>query len=165
MAKGLRSSVKKSNKTKLRSRVFGPVEAARTERLAAKLLELAQQPKPERPQKPDMEIDSTEGIPTLSNPSMPPYQPDFVLPESTITTGQEANKEDAYPKGSCFLTANIPRSLSDTNTSFTLDDKTSAQDDCENRNLFHLLGLCSDVVGFTPKGHLQFAFDPLPLQW
>ena len=46
MAKGLRSSTKKANKTKLRSRVFGPVENARTERLSAKLLELASKPKP-----------------------------------------------------------------------------------------------------------------------
>ncbi|KAI9842522.1 MAG: hypothetical protein M1838_003094 [Thelocarpon superellum] len=45
MAKGLRSSVKKANKAKLRSRVFGPVENARTERLSAKLLELAAEPK------------------------------------------------------------------------------------------------------------------------
>merc|ERR1711981_1356082 len=45
MAKGLRASVTKRNKSKLRSRVFGPTEDARTERLSAKLLELAQQPK------------------------------------------------------------------------------------------------------------------------
>ena len=41
MAKGLRSRVKKVNKQKLRSNVFGPVEEARKERLSAKLLELA----------------------------------------------------------------------------------------------------------------------------
>lgn len=45
MAKGLRSSVKKSNKASLRHKVFGPVESARKERLSAKLLELASQPK------------------------------------------------------------------------------------------------------------------------
>ena len=48
MAKGLRSSVKKANKAKLRSRVFRPVEDARTERLSAKLLELASKRQPER---------------------------------------------------------------------------------------------------------------------
>jgi hypothetical protein len=41
MAKGLRSSTKKTNRSKLRAKVFGPVEAARTERLSVKLLELA----------------------------------------------------------------------------------------------------------------------------
>jgi Protein of unknown function (DUF2423) len=44
MAKSARSSVKKANKSKLRARVFGPVENARTERLSAKLLQLATEP-------------------------------------------------------------------------------------------------------------------------
>ncbi|KAL8701385.1 MAG: hypothetical protein Q9224_000529 [Gallowayella concinna] len=44
MAKGLRSSVKKANRARLRSQVFGPVENARKERLSAKLLETAGQP-------------------------------------------------------------------------------------------------------------------------
>jgi hypothetical protein len=44
MAKGLRASTKKSNKSSLREKVFGPVENARKERLSAKLLELASQP-------------------------------------------------------------------------------------------------------------------------
>lgn len=42
MGKGLRSSVKKANKARLRSKVFGPVEQARKERLSLKLLETAQ---------------------------------------------------------------------------------------------------------------------------
>lgn len=41
MAKGLRSSVKKHNKALLREKVFGPAADARTERLSAKLRELA----------------------------------------------------------------------------------------------------------------------------
>lgn len=48
MAKGLRSSRNKANNVKLRSNVFGPAEDARKERLSAKLLELASQPKPKR---------------------------------------------------------------------------------------------------------------------
>ena len=48
MAKGLRSHVKKNNRTKLRAKVFRPVEDARTARLSARLLELASQPKPEQ---------------------------------------------------------------------------------------------------------------------
>ena len=45
MAKGLRSKVKKVNKQRLRSNVFGPVEEARKERLSAKLIELAAEPR------------------------------------------------------------------------------------------------------------------------
>ena len=44
MAKGLRASTKKANRTQLRSLVFGPVEEARKERLSAKLLEVASKP-------------------------------------------------------------------------------------------------------------------------
>ncbi|MCJ1288345.1 hypothetical protein MMC26_007700, partial [Xylographa opegraphella] len=47
MAKGLRASTKKANMVKLRARVFGPAEDARTQRLSAKLLELASKPKVE----------------------------------------------------------------------------------------------------------------------
>lgn len=49
MAKGLRASTKKANKTLLRQNVFGPIEAARKERLSAKLLELASKSSPAIP--------------------------------------------------------------------------------------------------------------------
>jgi hypothetical protein len=61
MAKGARASTKKVNHQKLKSRVFGPVESARTERLSAKLLELASQPKP-KPVKDDIVMDSEQGM-------------------------------------------------------------------------------------------------------
>lgn len=48
MAKSLRSSTRKANDRRLKTNVFGPAEAARAERLSAKLMELANQPKPER---------------------------------------------------------------------------------------------------------------------
>lgn len=46
MAKGLRSSRNKANKSKLRSNVFGPAEIARKERLSSKLIKLASKPQP-----------------------------------------------------------------------------------------------------------------------
>ncbi|PWY64295.1 hypothetical protein BO70DRAFT_367002 [Aspergillus heteromorphus CBS 117.55] len=58
MAKSVRASVSKRNKAKLRATVFGPVVDARTERLSAKLQELASQPKPNE-EKSDMELDTT----------------------------------------------------------------------------------------------------------
>ncbi|KAK0723117.1 hypothetical protein B0T26DRAFT_674729 [Lasiosphaeria miniovina] len=48
MAKSARSSSLKTNNQRLKKDVFGPVETARTNRLSAKLLELAAQPKPIR---------------------------------------------------------------------------------------------------------------------
>ena len=55
MAKGARASTNKANSQKLKANVFGPVENARTERLSAKLLELASQPKP-KPAKDDTDM-------------------------------------------------------------------------------------------------------------
>ncbi|KNG47160.1 glycosylphosphatidylinositol anchor synthesis protein [Stemphylium lycopersici] len=135
MAKGLRASSKKANRTKLRAKVFGPVEQARAERLHAKMLETIAQPKPER-----SEMDTAEDA----------------------NTADDATKDDDddLPKGSSFLTAPIPPALCDPSTK-ALDP---AQD-CDLTNLCLHLGLCSDILGFTSNGHLKFAFDPLPLQW
>ncbi|OAA34420.1 putative protein family UPF0642 [Metarhizium rileyi] len=47
MAKSSRSSTKKENNRRKAASVFSPAEVARNERLSAKLLELAKQPKPE----------------------------------------------------------------------------------------------------------------------
>ncbi|KAJ9155772.1 hypothetical protein NKR19_g4417 [Coniochaeta hoffmannii] len=51
MAKSARASKVKSNNQRLKKNVFGPVEAARTERLSAKLQELISQPKPSEAKK------------------------------------------------------------------------------------------------------------------
>lgn len=51
MAKSARASVMKRNHAKLRATVFGPVSDARTARLAAKLQDLASQPKPPQDEK------------------------------------------------------------------------------------------------------------------
>ncbi|TVY20156.1 hypothetical protein LARI1_G001420 [Lachnellula arida] len=59
MAKGARASTNKANNVKLKAKVFGPVENARTERLSAKLLELASQPKP-KPAKADINMDEED---------------------------------------------------------------------------------------------------------
>lgn len=60
MAKGARASTTKTNHQNLKSKVFGPIESARTERLSAKLLELASQPKP-KPLKEDIVMDLEQG--------------------------------------------------------------------------------------------------------
>lgn len=55
MAKSARATRLKVNRQALRSRVFRPVEDARTERLSAKLLELAAQPKPREAERMEVE--------------------------------------------------------------------------------------------------------------
>ncbi|KAH8673692.1 hypothetical protein BX600DRAFT_455978 [Xylariales sp. PMI_506] len=56
MAKSSRASTRKTNNQRLKAKVFGPVEAARIERLSSKLLELAAQPKPPKPESEEMKI-------------------------------------------------------------------------------------------------------------
>ncbi|MCJ1472836.1 hypothetical protein MMC13_001485 [Lambiella insularis] len=70
MAKGLRASTKKANRAKLRSKVFAPVEDARTQRLSAKLLELAskQRPKTDEDVKMGEEAENGMDIDDLSSP-------------------------------------------------------------------------------------------------
>ncbi|KAJ5658057.1 uncharacterized protein N7484_001706 [Penicillium longicatenatum] len=60
MAKSIRASVSKRNRANLRKKVFGPVVDARTERLAAKLQELASQPRPKAPENSNMESNSDD---------------------------------------------------------------------------------------------------------
>lgn len=60
MAKSVRASVSKRNRANLRKKVFGPLVDARTERLAAKLQELASQPRPEAPVKSKMDLAEDE---------------------------------------------------------------------------------------------------------
>ncbi len=56
MAKSARASSRKANNQRLKANVFGPVEAARADRLSAKLLELASQPEPEKPKASEMRV-------------------------------------------------------------------------------------------------------------
>lgn len=62
MAKGLRSSTKKANKSILRRQVFGPVEEARKERLSVKLLELASKSQAISTEKDIKMIDGNQGL-------------------------------------------------------------------------------------------------------
>ncbi|KAF2866505.1 hypothetical protein BDV95DRAFT_584030 [Massariosphaeria phaeospora] len=145
MAKGLRSSVKKSNRTKLRARVFRPVEDARAERLHAKLLDTLQQPKREQPaKKTEMDIDDA-----------PATAPDT----------DDKNAQAEFPKGSCFFSAEIPDSFFDYRHSRDPPAKTTPTDRRQSRNLYLYLGLCSDVAGFTSNGDLTLAYEPLDLHW
>ncbi|KAK0646379.1 hypothetical protein B0T16DRAFT_458302 [Cercophora newfieldiana] len=59
MAKSSRSSAIKSNNQRLKKNVFGPVETARAERLSAKLLEIAAQPKTQK----DVEMEAVSEEP------------------------------------------------------------------------------------------------------
>ncbi|KAL5444445.1 hypothetical protein PMIN07_010344 [Paraphaeosphaeria minitans] len=134
MAKGLRSSSKKSNRTKLRARVFEPVENARLERIHQKLLVTAQQPKPETAKEKEMDLDSAEDT-------------------AAAAAANDASKEEDFPKGSFFLSASIPQSLC---APSTLDaNPAPAQEDVETRTLYDLLGMDVDGEKSGPKRKLK----------
>ncbi|KAF2159869.1 hypothetical protein M409DRAFT_60462 [Zasmidium cellare ATCC 36951] len=76
MAKSARASRTKANNQALKKKVFGPVETARNERLNAKLLELAQQPKEK------MEVEQEEPAETTTAKDSEPAG-DMDLDEST----------------------------------------------------------------------------------
>ena len=161
MAKGLRSSVKKTNRTKLRARVFAPVEDARLERLHQKLLEVAQQPKPENPKKNEIEVDSegSSSAPVEASALSDPSPAD-------ANAANNASNEDEFSKGLPSLRASIPRSLSaEPSTDTPATTHPAKYDNTEDSDFFHFLGLCSDVVGFASDGALEFAFDPHTPHW
>ncbi|EMD92680.1 hypothetical protein COCHEDRAFT_19025 [Bipolaris maydis C5] len=103
MAKGLRASSKKANRTKLRARVFGPVEQARMERLHAKLLETVQQPKPESNQ-----MDTAEDTNTAAETTTAANEDD--LPKDMDVDGAPAATTSTSAKSS----SNKPKDKSQT---------------------------------------------------
>lgn len=184
MAKGLRSSVKKSNRSKLRARVFGPVEAARNERLHAKLLEAVQAPKPDPPKKSEMEVDSADSAEGESSPHplrTLPFSSTTTTTSSSITsttaaagvgaaatvtadtitdthTDADANIEKADAlKGLFPVSVRIPKYLT------TSGDDTSsvrcAREARIERSFYLSLGLSSDIMGFPTPNRLALGFD------
>jgi hypothetical protein len=92
MAKSVRASVSKRNRAKLRATVFGPAADARTERLSAKLKELASQPIIREHKTSSMELDptgtgsqvkSTDSKPSVINEGVPLLLL-YLIPEDQI---------------------------------------------------------------------------------
>ncbi|EXJ86554.1 hypothetical protein A1O3_03507 [Capronia epimyces CBS 606.96] len=66
MAKSARASVVKRNHRNLRAKVFGPAHDARTERLSAKLQELAAKPRPDADKAMDVDASAEQGTESQS---------------------------------------------------------------------------------------------------
>ncbi|KAM0699993.1 hypothetical protein Q7P36_000204 [Cladosporium allicinum] len=142
MAKGLRASRTKKNNQALSKRVFGPVEAARNERLSAKLLALAQQPKAPRE---EMEIEkesadkdsgaAAEGTPSLSIP----------IPQS-FTSNSRDHAFLLTPPSTPPLDNNMPAT--------PILDRAGQLAMAQEQLFYHMLGASSDVLGFDEDGDL-----------
>lgn len=164
MAKSARASAVKKNNQRLKKKVFGPVESARNERLGAKLLELANQPKPPRT---EMEVEQ-RGKSTVA-----PSTKDTTDDETPTEQQDAAEKEGA----SASLSIPIPPSFlripssndqslptppdtppADATTTFPILDLPAQKSLAKELLFFHLLGASTDIVGFDHNGDLELSF-------
>ncbi|KAI9661606.1 MAG: hypothetical protein M1821_008844 [Bathelium mastoideum] len=88
MARSLRSTRGQANKSVLRKKIFSPIEHARAERLSAKLLELAKQPKPERT---EMEVEKAKPEGDSTRAAEEAYMKD------AGAEGEDIEMDDAQP--------------------------------------------------------------------
>jgi hypothetical protein len=152
MAKGLRSSIKKSNRAKLRSKVFAPVEDARTKRLHAKLLEAVQQVKPEPAKETNMDVDSVNGKLSHHTP--------FSASGPHANASPEPEQQDSSEGSSYISVATIPHTFSEPSEADgeEVDCETAVEAQADTDMFYLGLGLCSDIVGFAPDGRLLLQF-------
>ncbi|QDS69989.1 hypothetical protein FKW77_003234 [Venturia effusa] len=135
MAKGLRATSKKNNRVKIRSRVYAPVDEARTERLSQRLLELASQP---RPAKTEMDVDTEK--------------------ESSTKDQDSPTTEGLSLRFSCP----VPASLSDSEGASVSGEEKHRDTEAAGDDMFyHLLGLCTDIDidAFGKGGDLLMDLD------
>lgn len=170
MAKGLRASVNKRNKSKLRDRVFGPAEAARTERLSAKLLELAQQPKPTKDTEMLVDGQSSKGMfveRTLF--SRTSARTDSCYSDQPATTDSEEAEKAATEGQSLTLPSLFALSIPSSLSQFSCGSETSSEEGSEveevsmadegEDDFYAMLGLSADIAGFTTCGSLKMLFE------
>ena len=183
MAKSSRSSAVKKNNQRLKKHVFGPIEAARNERLSAKLLELASQPKPPRTEM-EVEQDGTftpaPDPPHLINKSTALTDTSTPLAEARNAAadsgakGEGASASLSIPIPACFLHFNndngqnlptppdTPPADNDTTTTTSafpiLDTPAQRKMLAKKLLFFHLLGASTDILGFDANGDLELSF-------
>lgn len=163
MAKSQRASRNKANNSRLRSKVFGPVESARTHRLSSKLQELATQPKPERA---EMDVDPK------SSPSPLPTIPSLSVSE----TSTEPEKPTTATADSSDEQGNQNAEGSSKSSSFTIGDgikptwhpvsKSSAPERGKGQGpegdtdewMLYMLGY-SQSIDLSENGDFEFSLD------
>lgn len=157
MAKGLRATSKKNNRVKIRSRVYAPVDEARTERLSQRLLDLASQPKPT---KTEMEVDAEKGEPTPAPPQISPKN--FARTNICVEALSKDQGAPTTTEGLSFrFSCPVPASLSDSEGG--LDSGEEKHEDMEAAGddmFYHLLGLCTDIdIDGLGRGELLMDID------
>lgn len=158
MAKGLRSSVKKTNRSKLKSNVFGPIEDERAARLSAKLMELASQP---RSSNTEMEIDTGAGRTSQSGLNLSNANS---LKDSKKDGDPDLEPSDQREGALLCFSSEIPSSLLGLEEGARLQCSNSratvakhGYSDSDDEDAFYtMLGCLGDLVGFDDGGFLLF---------
>jgi hypothetical protein len=173
MAKSARATSVKKNRQNLKKNVFGPVEAARNERLSAKLLELASKAKPPRP---EMEVEQ-DGMTQLDNKtrihtlesnqytSTESTNPSEEASENKTTEGASNSPSISIPIPACLLhhhdhlpTPPLTPTLDASATTTPILDTSAQKVLAKEMLFFHLLGTSTDIIGFDDNGELELSF-------
>lgn len=158
MAKGLRATSKKNNRVKIRSRVYAPVDEARTERLSQRLLDLASQPKPA---KTEMDVDAEKGESSPTTAQISPRM--FARTNISVEASSKDQDAPATTEGLSFrLSCPVPASLSDSEGgSDSGEEKDTDMEAASDEMFYRLLGLCTDIDidGFGRGGELLMDLD------
>jgi hypothetical protein len=173
MAKSARATSVKKNRQNLKKKVFGPVEAARNERLSAKLLELASKAKRPRP---EMEVEQ-DGMTQLDNKprldtlesnqytSTESTNPSEEATENKTTEGASNSPSISIPIPACLLHHNdhlptppLTPTLDASATTMPILDTLAQRVLAKEMLFFHLLGTSTDIIGFDDNGELELSF-------
>lgn len=175
MAKGARSSANKVNKRALKSRVFGPAELARTQRLSDKLLDLATQPKPSKTEQQQNKGPQHRYALHGHSTNCSSIVADMSHSTDITETQSEPREQGASPSlsipipESMFSANSLPLTPPPTPPSMSLQEQDAfpcpTNHDAnylqaEELLFFHSLGVASDIKGFDDSGNLILEFAP-----
>ncbi|KAF2157355.1 hypothetical protein K461DRAFT_289681 [Myriangium duriaei CBS 260.36] len=161
MAKSARSSVKKTNKARLKSRLYGPAEMARATRLSEKLAAIASTSK--------MDTEKEQGNNHTVAQSGSFYSLSASSESSKSLQESKENSGDTQGASRSSLSISIPQTMFSAhlpltppptppaNTNYPAPDDDFMHPD--ESFFFHTLGVASDIKGFDDAGNLILDFD------
>ncbi|KAI4797217.1 hypothetical protein E4T44_12122 [Aureobasidium sp. EXF-8845] len=155
MGKGLRSSVLKTNNRKLKKNVFGPVEAARTERLSQKLQELAAQPKPPRA---EMEVEESNDLKETESKDKATNANGALNALAIPVPKSLAHQCPATAAASMNMLTPPPTPPLDISDFCNPSVRSIHRRYADEQLFFHLLGVSSDIHGFDSFGNICLGF-------
>lgn len=149
MAKSARSSVKKTNRARLKSRVFGPAEDARTKRLSEKLAAIASTT-PMDTEKESKAAEPVQESKENSGDTQGASRSSLSIPIPRAMFAAKTCHLPLTPPPTPPATHAVPVASSDEDEDVHPDESF----------FFHLLGVAADITHFDDLGNLVLEFDP-----